>query len=146
MGSLTTLTGDVVYLDANIFIYALEGLPPVVAKLAALFQRFDRGELRAVTSELTLAEVLVKPIRDNNTAFRDQYDQSIRTTPSLTVVPVARQILVDAATLRAMSTLKLPDAIHGATALAANCTTYLTNDHRFTTVPNLPVLLLADLP
>jgi len=45
MGSITSLVGDVIYLDANLFIYALEGLPPFATKLAALFQRFDRGEL-----------------------------------------------------------------------------------------------------
>lgn len=129
MGSITSLVGDVIYLDANLFIYALEGLPPFATKLAALFQRFDRGELRAVTSELTLAGVLVKPIRDNNATLRDQYDRLLRTSHALTVLPITRDVLVAAATLRASSSLKLPDAIHAATSIAANCTTHLTNDH-----------------
>jgi predicted nucleic acid-binding protein len=146
MGSLTALTGDVIYLDANIFIYALEGLPPFAAQLAALFQRFDRGELRAVTSELTLAEVLVKPVRDNNPVVRAQYDQLLRTSPALTVAPITRDLLVAAATLRATSTLKLPDAIHAATALGLGCTTFLTNDRRFTAIQSLPALLASHLP
>jgi len=145
MGSLNTLTGDRVYLDANLFIYAMEGLPPVVARLTALFQRFDRGELHAVTSELTLAEVLVKPLRDGRLDVRDQYELMIRSSNALTVAPVSREVLLAAASLRATSNLKLPDAIHAATAFAAACTTYLTNDHQFTTIANLPVLLLPNL-
>ncbi|HSZ59707.1 MAG TPA: hypothetical protein VK797_28950 [Tepidisphaeraceae bacterium] len=64
MGSINAIAGTKVYLDANVFIYAVEGFAGVGAKLTTLFQRFDRGELQAVTSELTLAEVLVKPLRD----------------------------------------------------------------------------------
>jgi predicted nucleic acid-binding protein len=145
MGSLTTITGDRVYLDTNLFIYAMEGLSDVVTRLTALFQRFDRGELHAVTSELTLAECLVKPIRDGATAVRAQYERMLSSSPSLTVIPISRQILIDAATLRARGALKLPDAIHAATSLANGCTTHLTNDRQFVTVAPLPVLLLADL-
>jgi predicted nucleic acid-binding protein len=145
MGSLIALTGTTVYLDTNLFIYAMEGLPPVASKLATLFHRFDRGELHAVTSELSLAEVLVKPIREHMTAIRDQYERMISPSPSLDVVSVNREILLAAATLRATSSLKLPDAVHAATSITRGCTTYLTNDHRFATIPDLPVLMLADL-
>jgi predicted nucleic acid-binding protein len=145
MGSLNALTGSVVYLDANLFIYAIEGLPPFAVKLAPLFQRFDRGELHAVTSELTLAEVLVKPRRDQNTVLCDQYERMLRPSKSLTVAPVTRAVLVAAAAIRASSNLKLPDAIHAATSLTQRCTTYLTNDQQFKTVAELPVLMLQDL-
>src|SRR4051794_4291710 len=118
MGSLNAVAGDTVYIDANLFIYAMEGVPTVAAKLSGLFQRFDRGELRAVTSELTLAEVLVKPLRDNRADLRDKYERMMRTSPALTVVPISRDILIASATLRATSALKLPDAIHAATAIA----------------------------
>lgn len=99
-----------------------------------------------MTSELTLAEVLVKPIRENNAGLRDQYERILRTSRVLTVLPITRDVLVAAATLRAGSSLKLPDAIHAATSIAANCTTHLTNDHRFASIPNLQVMLVPDLP
>jgi predicted nucleic acid-binding protein len=145
MGALNALAGSTVYLDANLFIYAIEGLPPFAAKLVPLFQRFDRGELHAVTSELTLAEVLVKPRRDQNTVLCDQYERMLRSSKSLTIAPVSRAVLIAAASIRASSSLKLPDAIHGATSLAQGCTTYLTNDQQFKTVTELPVLMLQDL-
>jgi predicted nucleic acid-binding protein len=145
MGSLTTIAGPRIYLDTNIFIYAVEGFPPAEAQLRGLFARFDRGELHGITSELTLAEVLVKPIRDGKTAIRDSYERLLRTSNALTVAPITRSVLLDAARIRAGTTLKLPDAIHAATATACGCTTYLTNDNRFSSVAALPVLLLPQL-
>lgn len=145
MGAIAALTGTDVYLDANIFIYAVEGLVPVAASLTTLFTRFDSGQLRAVTSELTLAEVLVKPLRDGNAALRDTYARMLRTSRSLTMIPVSRSILAQAAALRAASSVKLPDAIHAATALEQKCSTFLTNDRLFTSVGSLPVLHLPDL-
>ncbi len=62
MGLVTDLAGQSVYLDANIFIYALEGHERFAAVLTELFGAFDRGEIRAVTSESALAEALVKPL------------------------------------------------------------------------------------
>ena len=50
-----TLSGRV-YLDTNIFIYALEGYPTFQTALIMLFDALDRQALSAVTSELTLAE------------------------------------------------------------------------------------------
>ena len=63
MGRLTGLTGPV-YLDANIFIYALEGYPDFQARITILLEAMDHQEIEALTSELTLAEVLVKPFRE----------------------------------------------------------------------------------
>ncbi len=146
MGSLNALIGDRVYLDANIFIYALEDFSPVGAKLRSLFARFDRGELQAVTSELTLAEVLVKPLRDGNTTASESYRRILQTSAALEVVPVGRDILLAAAALRAASTMKLPDAIHAATATSARCTTLLTNDRGFAGLPGIAILSLASLP
>ena len=62
--------GTRVYLDANVWIYALEGYAEFVASVTALFARIDAGELIALTSELRLAEVLVKPFANDNTELQ----------------------------------------------------------------------------
>ncbi|MFN6485149.1 MULTISPECIES: type II toxin-antitoxin system VapC family toxin [unclassified Nostoc] len=64
---------------------------------------------------------------------------------NLTVIPVSRQILIEAAQLRASINIKLPDAIHATTALLAQCSTFLINDQRFHSVPNLSVILLSQI-
>jgi len=43
----------------------VEGYPKFQPELNVLFEAFDDGTLKAITSELTLAEVLVKPLIDN---------------------------------------------------------------------------------
>lgn len=45
------------------------------------------------------------------------YKQLISNSQNLTVIPISRQVLIEAAQLRANFSIKLPDAIHAATAL-----------------------------
>jgi predicted nucleic acid-binding protein len=135
---IRAIRGSTIYLDTNIFIYALEGYPDYIPALTEIFAAIDQGGLLAVTSELTLAEILVKPMMDNNTALQEAYQNALQSSNSLSVVPVSRQILVLAARLRARSAvLRLPDAIHVATAQSNRCETLLTNDHRLKGIPTL---------
>jgi len=144
MARVNILTGRV-YLDTNVFVYALEGYEEFRSRLTTLFERIDRGELQALTSELTLAEVLVKPLLDRNKEREAVYHQVLRSSASLQVTPVTRDVLVAAARLRADHGLKLPDAIHAVTAQLTSCQQFLTNDARFKHLPGFPVLLLSQL-
>ena len=119
-----------VYFDANIFIYALEGISPFVEELNEVFESVDNGEITAFTSELSLAECLVKPYIEKDVLRQEIFDQILTTSDTFKVLPVDRQLLKDAASLRATYTaLRLPDAIHIATALSDQCV-FLTNDIR----------------
>jgi predicted nucleic acid-binding protein len=139
-----TLSGRV-YLDTNIFIYALEGYPVFRAVLTTLFEALDRGEVTAVTSELTLAEVLVKPLLDRHAERQAAYLQVLQPSTSLQIVPVSRDVLIAAARLRADANLKLPDAIHAATAQLTSCDQFLTNDARLTSLRGLAIRQLSEL-
>ena len=145
MGLLTALQGTQIYLDTNIWIYALEGFPAFAHELTALFQSIDQGHLTAVTSELSLAEVLVKPIQNGNASQQDTYKQAISNAPNLQVIPVDRAILIEAAQVRATTSLKVTDALHAATALTAQCSTFLTYDQRFQVLSGLEVVLLSQI-
>lgn len=138
-----TVSGPI-YLDTNIFIYALEGYSVFRPTLTALFESLDRQELTAVTSELTLAEALVKPLLDRHAEREAAYLQVLQSSSSLLVVPVSRAVLIAAARLRAED-LKLPDAIHVATAQLSTCSTSLTNDARIPSVPGLTIRQLSEL-
>jgi predicted nucleic acid-binding protein len=142
---LSRLSGGVVYLDANVLIYAIERIPEFTGLVAPLVAAIDEGRLRAVSSELTLAEVLVKPLRDGNEALAADYRAALHTRDAFAVVPVSRGILQEAARIRARGELRLPDAIHAATALHAGCTHLLTNDPHFRSLEGVDVILLADL-
>lgn len=136
-----------IYLDANIFIYMLEGYEEFAHVLTRIFGLIDKGALHAITSELTLAETLVKPITDKNQSLEKIYKELIQTSSVLTVAPITRHILAEAATLRANTnnTVRLPDAIHMATAHANNCSLFLTNDKKLTIFPNIQTVLLSEI-
>lgn len=139
-----TLSGRI-YLDTNIFIYALEGYPTFRTALATLFDALDRQELTAVTSELTLAEALVKPFLDRSVEREAAYLRMLQSSASLQMLPVNRDVLVAAARLRADTSIKLPDAIHAATAQIAGCSYFLTNDSHVKIIPGLTILSLTQL-
>jgi predicted nucleic acid-binding protein len=142
---LNAIRGERVYLDTNIFIYALEGYPDFVDELTELFESLDEGNLSAVTSELTLAEVLVRPFIDGNTERHTAYQQALQSSEVLEVVPVSRDVLIEAALIRSITNLRLPDAIHAATARLTKCETFLTNDRRLLAIPDIEVVLLSEV-
>jgi predicted nucleic acid-binding protein len=128
-----------------VFIYAAE-VPHSFPKLLDLLHRMDQGELASVTNILTLAEVLVVPIRDGDIKLQNAYKDRIRNSRSLTVVDISRDILIKAAELRATTKgVKLPDAIHACTCMISACHYYLTNDVRLKSVFGLPVVTLGEL-
>ncbi|MBD0302572.1 MAG: type II toxin-antitoxin system VapC family toxin [Tolypothrix sp. T3-bin4] len=142
---LNAIRGELVYLDTNVFIYAIEGYSEFVDELNEFFNSIDAGNLRAFTSELTLAEVLVRPLMDGNLEIQTAYQQALQSSEGLEVVPVCREVLIEAARLRSVANLRLPDAIHGATAILTGCETFLTNDRRLAALPGVEVVLLSEV-
>jgi predicted nucleic acid-binding protein len=128
--------GSRLYLDTNVWVYALEGYAAYAQPLRSLLQRVDAGDLLAVTSELALGEALVKPFSEGKVELQQLYLEALQSGGGLTVAPLTRTTLIEAATLRAQRpALKLPDAIHAATAIATGCSHFLTNDRRFGDLP-----------
>ena len=115
MGIKLSRQGNI-YLDANIFIYLLEGYADFAAILQQLTNFIDSGQLQSFTSELSLAEALAKPIRDNNQGLQSLYENMIQSTRSLTVCSINRDILIQAAQFRAKSANKY-DSIAGSHSL-----------------------------
>jgi predicted nucleic acid-binding protein len=147
MGLAEALRGRRAYFDTNVFIYAVEGYPAYTPLLNVVYGLLESGELHAVTSEITLAEVLVKPLMDGNRALVQRYQEALDTSQGLTVVPISRSILLQAARVRAQAaSIPLPDAIHVATAQATGCPVLLTNDTRLKAAPGLQVILLSEIP
>lgn len=150
MGMIRLEQGNV-YLDVNVFIYLLEGYAEFTSVLSQLIDHIDSGNLQAFTSELSLAEALVKPISNKNLPLQNLYESTIQTTSNLCVCSVDREILIQAAKLRAKSltmgsSVRLPDAIHLATAEAYQCNYFITNDAALKNYPtNVKVLLLSEI-
>ncbi|HSI42539.1 MAG TPA: PIN domain-containing protein [Xanthobacteraceae bacterium] len=126
-----------IYWDANVFIRMVEGTDAVSSRLDAMLDpaamTFD-----IVTSELTLAELLVEPLRAGDRLRIAAYETLLTTHEAINVVSVDRPILTGAAHIRAAhSSTKLPDAIHIATAELAGCQIVLSADRRLPLRPAL---------
>jgi predicted nucleic acid-binding protein len=123
-----------IYLDTNVFIAAVEGDQADVR--SAIWRLFAASELRGgvlVTSELSIAELLVKPLELELAAVVATYSELLTDGHGLIVIPVDRDVLVRAAHIRKDDkAIRLPDDIHLATADRAGCSVILTNDKRLT--------------
>lgn len=137
--------GKRVYLDANVFIYALEGFADYEAVCRELLAALDAGAFAGVTSELTVAEVLVHPLMHGATEIADAYRTVLYESPHLKLAPIDRNILEASAALRAGLRMRLPDAIHVATAAASACSVLLTGDKAMRAPAGLALVTLAEL-
>ncbi|GET39458.1 type II toxin-antitoxin system VapC family toxin [Microseira wollei] len=143
MGQLNIPSSAVIYVDTAIVIYSVEFNPDYWQLLQPLWAKLQANEISIVSSELTLMECLVVPLRNGNNLLVDTYEQLLSSQVSL--VPISQTILKNAAQLRATTNLRTPDAIHGATALSQGCTLFITNDTGFRNVPNLSVVILSEV-
>jgi predicted nucleic acid-binding protein len=135
-----------VALDTNCFIYYLEGGPWAEALKDCLFGPVERGELYAVTSVLTLTELLVRPMSLGRFDVADEYSALISSYPQLRLVPLTMEVAVRSAELRARFRVRTPDAIQLATAIEAGASLFLTNDTGMPGhVDSLRVAILKDL-
>ena len=144
MGSLDIPAASRVYVDTSVIIYSIEKFPGYFSLLEPMWLDFERGELEIFSSELTLLETLVAPIRAGDALLTEAYEQLLLAT-RMQLIPITRSILREAANLRAATGLKTPDAIQAATAVASGCTLLVTNDGDFRKLSALPVVILDDV-
>lgn len=142
---LIQLQGQIVGLDTAPLIYFIEQNEAYLELVRAFFQAMSRGEFQVITSTLTLAEVLVHPLRSGDVGLAEQYRDIILDQENLITVPISVEIAEVAAQLRATQNLRTPDAIQIATAIQGGAAYFLTNDARLVTVPDLEVLVLDAL-
>ena len=144
MGLLSDLGNGPVALDSSIFIYFIEEHALYLPVVEPLFEAIDAGAIEAVTSSLTLLEVLVIPFRFANAALIDRYEVLLTKSQGLRLIDLDRDFLRSVAQVRASTRAKTPDAMQLAAAMTAGCPVFLTNDDRIPGVPGLRVLQLED--
>lgn len=116
-----------VYVDANIVIRLIEVGDDEIRSFVEHLQARD-GEM--ITSELTLTEVLVAPLRKADDGLIRHYEAFLQSGGGVSMVPISRAILRRSAELRARFRDKTPDAIHVASAEAAVCRFFVSGDKR----------------
>jgi predicted nucleic acid-binding protein len=126
----------IAYLDTNVFIDALEGADSISLPIKALFEAARSKPGALVTSELTLAEVLAPGRRGARPPdLRRRYLDLIVWGGVVDLRPVSLDVIYETIELRPYAPLKLPDAIHLATAIMTGCRYLVTRDQGFHNVP-----------
>ena len=120
--------GRHLYLDANVVIAAAEGVSRPAAALKVMLAEVEAGRLLASTSEWTLAEVLVKPLARGERVRANAYVRQLSKTGTIAMVAVTQVILCEAARISAATGMPLPDCLHVASAGAAGCDVFVSND------------------
>jgi predicted nucleic acid-binding protein len=145
MGWLDSLRGSVVGFDTMPLIYYIEENPNYSNVVDPFFEAIEHSEFNVVTSIVTLLEVLVHPIRNDNAILAQKYRDLLFDTEGLSTMELHQGIAEEAARLRASYKIRTPDSIQIATAIFGGASFFLTNDTRLPSLPNLKTLVLDDL-
>ncbi|MFT7661448.1 MAG: putative nucleic acid-binding protein [Gammaproteobacteria bacterium] len=133
------------YLDTNIFIYLFEDHPKYQKQISKLIEHLDSIDCQLITSDITLAECLVKPYSDKDTDSVELYKENLQSSDFLQMISVTREILIKASYLRASLRNKMPDSIHVATALLEECDIFIGNDNGIKTPKEIRTIALSNL-
>jgi predicted nucleic acid-binding protein len=132
-------------LDTCIFIYQWEASPRYSVLTDCIFSSLERSDSFAVTSTITMTELLVHPYRNDEVVKVNELFGLLSTYPSLEWVAPDLEIAARAAEIRAQSGLRTPDALQAATAIHSKATAFLTNDPVFRRIKYFEACILDDL-
>jgi predicted nucleic acid-binding protein len=140
----TLATHSLLCVDTMVFIYLLDANPHYVELATAVFASIEQSVVHGVTSTLTLAEVLIAPLKQGNTQAVIDYELYLTNFPNLHLQPPTNEIARMAATVRATTGLKMPDAIQVATAIVTGAGAIISNDKQWRNKVTQPALILLD--
>jgi predicted nucleic acid-binding protein len=132
-------------LDTSVFIYHLEANPKYLAYTDAIFSWLELPGSAAVTSSVTMTELLVLPYREGDEPRANDFYALLSTYPNLDWVAPNLEIADLAARIRAVHRLRTPDALQAATAAHSRATGLITNDAVFGRVEEFQTLVLDKL-
>ena len=125
------------YLDANVFIYAALNTEDYGPKAVCLLHKIQQGEEQAMTSALTFDETfwVVKKNRGFEKAL-EAY-AALLNFPNLEIIPTDRELSSSALQLISEFHLAPRDAIHAATTIAEKADCIVSTDTDFDRVKGL---------
>lgn len=136
-----------VLIDSSVWIYHFEQHAKFGAGAGLAIEALEEGAFHGISSELTLLELTVRPLQLGRQDVADEYELLLSYFPNLQLEPVTRDVLLDAATLRARHRLRTPDAILLATGIRCGATAAITNDAgwRVCQPSGIEAILLSEL-
>lgn len=133
------------YIETAPLIYYVEVNPAYAAKMDAIVATIETTPIDAVSSVITLVEVLSHPMKLGDHRLVQEYRDILVNSSEFRLVPVTAQIAESAAEMRARYNLRTPDALHVASAVLTGCDAFLTNDTSFERITEIRILVLNEL-
>ena len=134
-----------VALDTSVFIYAIEEHPKYAGFAYHALEWLEHPGHSAVTSTLTMTEILTRPYADKSKRWVNEYYGLLSRYPNLEWIAPNLEIADLAAQFRARYRLRTPDALQAATAVRSGVLGFISNDKVFRRVEGLETLLLDEL-
>jgi predicted nucleic acid-binding protein len=132
-------------LDTSVFIYQLENNPRYASLTDRVFSWLEQPARRAVTSTITMTELLVQPYREGDQRRADEFYGLLSTYPNLDWIAPTLDVADIAARIRATQGLRTPDALQAATAVHATVSGLITNDPVFKRVAGFETMVLDEV-
>jgi predicted nucleic acid-binding protein len=132
-------------LDTTVFIYHFEENPTYLPLTLELFTSIETGTRTGITSTITLLEIIVRPLALNRSDIARKYEALLVNFPNIRIVDLDRDIIRQAAQLRAEYHISSPDALQIGASLMHRASAFITNDRRLERLHDkLDVIILDD--
>jgi predicted nucleic acid-binding protein len=138
------IKGKRVFFDTNAIIYYLEQLEPFYEIVLPLFESIGTEEIQAYTSEFTLTEMLIKPMKENAIELVQDIKDLLLDPDLFVLTKTHQELFIKAAELGGRHGLRSADAIHFASAIENHCHYFVTNDKKFKSQQGVKVLIVND--
>jgi predicted nucleic acid-binding protein len=127
---------NVLYLDANVFIFAAINTEELGEQARSLLSRIQRGEEKAGTSALTFDEVFWV-IKKHNSDLAFEACHALLNFPNLEIIAANKELASSALQLIRDCQLRPRDALHAATAIAEKADYIVSEDPDFDRITQL---------
>jgi predicted nucleic acid-binding protein len=144
MGLIDELRGLRICIDTAPFIYFIEKNSKYLGLLRPFFAEINAGKIDALTSTITLLEVLVLPFKTKNESLAEKYRDILLYAEGLTTFEIFHEVSELSAKLRAKYSIRTPDAIQIAVGIIYGADAFLTNDSGLKKVKDIRVVILKD--
>jgi predicted nucleic acid-binding protein len=131
-------------LDTMIFSYHLSDHPRYAPLTATVLESIESGKVTGLTTTIALAEILSVPAKANDRQAMQDYELYITNFPNLRLMPLDVALAREAALARALTGLRMPDAIQIAAAWLCGADAIVTNDHRWAGRVMRPAVVMLD--
>jgi len=144
LGLIEELHGQRICLDTAPIIYFIEEHETYRNIVRPVFVEIDSGNIEAITSTITLLEVLVHPLRTGNETLAEKYREILLSSAGLITSEISHEISEMASRLREKYSIRTPDAIQIAVGIQHGAANFLTNDPNLRKVSEIKILILGD--